>query len=241
MKKYSIIISSLLLILILTAGCKKYLDVNINPNATSNPPIAGLLANVTSLTANNSFDIADWVSYYTQYLASPSEASSGDTYDQRDPSGTWGDIYNVLTDCYDMRKFAEAQEEFAKERNTKLFNVVTVSGAKFNPAGHDLLNIGGEGGWYFQVHKVYDYPTAYYTEQEYEAYLMAEGKHEISRTPIDVPNPAGAIDKLHDLLGQKWLWLVIPHNCVNFVETVVQAGGSTAGSYSNLPKFETFR
>ena len=107
MKKYSIIISSLLLLLILTAGCKKYLDVNVNPNATSNPPIAGLLANVTSLTAHNTFDLADWVSYYTQYLASPSEASSGDTYDQRDPSGTWGDIYNVLTDCYDMRKFAE--------------------------------------------------------------------------------------------------------------------------------------
>jgi hypothetical protein len=107
MKKYPIIISSLFIIMILTAGCKKYLDVNVNPNATNNPPLPGLLANVTSLTANNSFDISDWVSYYVQYLASPSEASSGDTYDQRDPSGAWGDIYNVLTDCYDLNRFAQ--------------------------------------------------------------------------------------------------------------------------------------
>jgi hypothetical protein len=107
MKKYSILISSLFVLMVLTAGCKKYLDINENPNATDNPPLPGLLANVTSLTANNSFDISDFTSYYTQYLASPSEGSSTDTYDQIDPSGTWGDIYNVLTDCHDLRNFAE--------------------------------------------------------------------------------------------------------------------------------------
>jgi hypothetical protein len=107
MKKYSIIPALLFIILILSAGCKKYLDVNENPNATDNPPLPGLLANVTSLTANNSYDLSDWVSYYTQYLASPSEASTNDTYDQADPSGAWGDIYNVLTDCYDLNRFAQ--------------------------------------------------------------------------------------------------------------------------------------
>jgi hypothetical protein len=107
MKKYSIIAGFILLVTVTGISCKKYLDVNENPNATNNPPVPGLLANVTSRTANNSFDISDWVSYYTQYLASPSESSTSDTYQQRDPSGAWGDIYNVLSDCYDMRKFAE--------------------------------------------------------------------------------------------------------------------------------------
>ncbi|HEY5392852.1 MAG TPA: SusD/RagB family nutrient-binding outer membrane lipoprotein [Hanamia sp.] len=109
MKKISIIPSILIFLVILTGGCKKYLDINANPNATENPPIPGLLANVTSLTANNSYDISDFVSYYVQYLASPSAGSSTDTYQQIDPSGTWGDVYNVLTDLYDMRNFAEAK------------------------------------------------------------------------------------------------------------------------------------
>ena len=94
-------------ITILVAGCKKYLDINENPNATDAPPLPGLLANVTSLTANNTFRISNWVSYYTQYLASPSQGSSTDTYQQVDPSATWGAIYNVLSDCYDLRRFAD--------------------------------------------------------------------------------------------------------------------------------------
>ncbi|HXS58495.1 MAG TPA: SusD/RagB family nutrient-binding outer membrane lipoprotein, partial [Hanamia sp.] len=107
MKKYSIIPCFLLLVIVIAGGCKKYLDINQNPNATDHPPLPGLLANVTSLTANNSFNISDWVSYYTQYLASPSEGSSTDTYQQIDPVDTYGGIYNVLTDLYDMRKFAK--------------------------------------------------------------------------------------------------------------------------------------
>ena len=107
MKKYSIITGSLLMLMILIGGCKKYLDINKDPNATDDPPIPGLLANTTSLTANNVYTIADWVSYYVQYLASPSEGSSTDTYQQIDPSGAWGGIYNVLTDLHDMRTFAE--------------------------------------------------------------------------------------------------------------------------------------
>jgi hypothetical protein len=107
MKKYSIIINSLLIIAILTAGCKKYLDINKNPNAAAEPPIEGLLANTTNLTGFNVYYISDWTSYYVQYLASPSVSSSTDTYQQIDPSGTWGAIYNVLTDLHDMHKFAE--------------------------------------------------------------------------------------------------------------------------------------
>ncbi len=106
MKKYLKISGSLLLLAILAAGCKKYLDINENPNAAAEPPIAGLLANTTNLTAYNVFNISNWTSYYVQYLASPSVSGTSDTYQQADPSGAWGGIYNVLTDLHDMRNFA---------------------------------------------------------------------------------------------------------------------------------------
>ena len=107
MKKYSIIPYILVLLVILTGSCKKYLDINKNPNAASEPPIQGLLANTTNLTAYNVFNISNYTSYYVQYLASPSVSSATDTYQQIDPTGTWGGIYNVLSDLYDMRKFAQ--------------------------------------------------------------------------------------------------------------------------------------
>ncbi|MEO8112068.1 MAG: SusD/RagB family nutrient-binding outer membrane lipoprotein [Ginsengibacter sp.] len=106
MKKYSIYIGVLLLI-VFTGSCKKYLDINKNPNAADEPPIAGLLANTTNLTAYNVFNISNYTSYFVQYLASPSESSSKDTYQQTDPSSVWGGVYNVLTDLYDMRRFAQ--------------------------------------------------------------------------------------------------------------------------------------
>jgi hypothetical protein len=107
MKKYSIIPYILVLLVILMGSCKKYLDINKNPNAASEPPIQGLLANTTNLTAYNVFNISNYTSYYVQYLASPSVSSATDTYQQIDPTGTWGGIYNVLSDLYDMRKFAQ--------------------------------------------------------------------------------------------------------------------------------------
>lgn len=88
------------------SSCKKYLDINENPNAAGEPPINGLLANTTYETANDVFNASDWTSYYTQYLASPNAGSAGDTYDQVNPSGTWNGFYNTMTDLFDMRKFA---------------------------------------------------------------------------------------------------------------------------------------
>lgn len=90
----------------IVSSCKKYLDINQNPNAAEEPPINGLLANTTYETANDVFNASDWTSYYTQYLASPNAGSAGDTYDQVNPSGAWDGFYNTMTDLYDMRKFA---------------------------------------------------------------------------------------------------------------------------------------
>ncbi|MGN6615621.1 MAG: SusD/RagB family nutrient-binding outer membrane lipoprotein [Ilyomonas sp.] len=92
--------------ILLLGSCKKYLDVNQNPNAGEKPPINGLLANVTNTGAINVFNISDYVSHYTQYLASPSEASSLDTYDDVDASGAWNSCYNIMTDLYQMKMFA---------------------------------------------------------------------------------------------------------------------------------------
>jgi hypothetical protein len=107
MKKYSIIPGILFLLAFVAGGCKKYLDINTNPNAAAEPPISGLLANTTELTAYNVYNVSNYTSYYVQYLASPSAGSATDTYQQVDPSGAWGGIYNVLTDLHDMRNFAE--------------------------------------------------------------------------------------------------------------------------------------
>ncbi|MEP6952362.1 MAG: SusD/RagB family nutrient-binding outer membrane lipoprotein [Ginsengibacter sp.] len=106
MKKYSII-TCLVFLIVALGGCKKYLDINKNPNAADEPPIAGLLANTTSLTADNVYQVGDYTAYFVQYLASPSETSAKDTYQDMDPSGVWGAIYNVLTDLHDMRQFAD--------------------------------------------------------------------------------------------------------------------------------------
>lgn len=90
---------------LLMAGCQKYLDINQNPNAAEEPPITGLLANTTYMTAIDIFNASNITSYYVQYLAGPNPADARDVYDNIDASGTWDGFYNVMTDLYDMKKF----------------------------------------------------------------------------------------------------------------------------------------
>jgi len=40
-------------------------------------------------------------------------------------------------------------------------------------------------------------------------------------------------------MANKWTWLVVPNNCVAFVEEVIKAGGGTWSSYSNCPDVAT--
>lgn len=102
---------ALLLTVVLALGsCKKYLDINTNPNEAAKPPLKGLLAHATNGSAINTFDVStNLSSYYVQYLASPSSGSDLDTYNPTDPSGTWGDLYDLMTDIHDMRDQAESQ------------------------------------------------------------------------------------------------------------------------------------
>ncbi|MBS1633170.1 MAG: SusD/RagB family nutrient-binding outer membrane lipoprotein [Bacteroidetes bacterium] len=115
MKKIIFYTTFLTASLVLFSSCKKYLDINQNPNAAEEPPINGLLANTTYRTAFDVFNASDWTSYYTQYLASSNAGSAGDTYDEVDPSGTWDGFYNVMTDLYDLRKFAIEKGQDAYE------------------------------------------------------------------------------------------------------------------------------
>ncbi len=117
---------------------------------------------------------------------------------------------------------------------------VVVSGSFPNPCGHAILNIGGKGGWYFHVASdVYHVPLVM-SEQGYQRYLKEARKSEIVRYGVILSNPQAARARLKELLTKKWLWLVLPHNCVSFVEEIAKAGGSQAGMYANCPKAERF-
>jgi hypothetical protein len=117
---------------------------------------------------------------------------------------------------------------------------VVVSGARWNPCGHMLLNVGGRCGQYAHVAQVRGRPR-YMNEQGYQTYLKANGKQELRRTFVPLAAPDRSLGKLEELLSKPWSWYVLPHNCVSFVEEVLQAGGSRAGLYLNCPTVERFR
>lgn len=100
--KYTVITSFAVMV-----SCDDYLDINENPNNPTEAPLAGLMANSTYETAQNTFRMGDIVANYVQYLASPNPASSSDIMDETDFSGTWSSLYNVMTDLSDLISQAE--------------------------------------------------------------------------------------------------------------------------------------
>ena len=117
---------------------------------------------------------------------------------------------------------------------------VVVSGSRFNPCGHVLLNAGGCGGWYFHVDELHGFPRGLHGEG-YRRYLDDNGKRERSRVPVPLPAPARAMARLEQILSRQWTWLVLPHNCAAFVEEILRAGGSAAHLWSNCPTAQAFR
>lgn len=92
------------------ASCDDYLDINENPNNPTEAPLAGLMVNSTFESSQNTFRMGDITTNYVQYLASPNEASSSDIMEAVSYSGTWGSLYNVMTDINDMILKAQAEE-----------------------------------------------------------------------------------------------------------------------------------
>lgn len=97
----------MLVFFIPTTSCKKFLDVNTNPNNPTSAPINGLLTRATLNVGLNVYRVGNITSYYVQYLASPNPDGPTDTYDRIDASGTWTSLYDNMTDIYDLEKLAK--------------------------------------------------------------------------------------------------------------------------------------
>lgn len=107
-------------------------------------------------------------------------------------------------------------------------NVVIVSGAKWNPWGHALLNTGGFTGNYFQVVGEVVARPRYMSEAGYRLYLKDNGKKELKRYRVHIPEPEKSQLKLEEILSDTWKWGVIIHNCETLVEEIIVAGGGPA-------------
>jgi hypothetical protein len=99
-------IAAVLLMLIGFTGCKKYLDINNDPNRPTEPTINGILAATTQNTGLNVFRAANVSNYYVQYFASPNANSPTDIYDRVDFSTTWRLLYDNMADIYDLEQLA---------------------------------------------------------------------------------------------------------------------------------------
>jgi len=114
---------------------------------------------------------------------------------------------------------------------------VVVTGSWWNPCGHMILKTPAG---YFHIAERKGRPKRM-TEEGYKRYLAENGKKELSRTYLHLPEPGKAHKKLVELLGKDWAWWLLPNNCAAFVEDIVKAGGSSAGLYSNCPSREKFK
>lgn len=108
------------------ASCKKYLDVNENPNAPTTPPINGLLGQATYQTALNVYRAGALTANYVQYFASPNPASSSDIYEPVDASGTWTSLYNTMTDISDLDKLGKTLESTEHQGVAKILMAVNL-------------------------------------------------------------------------------------------------------------------
>ncbi len=90
-------------------GCKDYFDLNENPNQITTPPLKSMLSTTTQKTALNSQRVANFTSYFVQYLASPSAGSNTDTYQESSYGTTWDAIYYAMADLTDLKRFATEQ------------------------------------------------------------------------------------------------------------------------------------
>lgn len=116
MKKF--IYSAALLILISVSGCKKWLDVNVNPN---NPqevsPNLYLGPILTNLTFSQQYDgryIGKYIQNWAEYTASDTWDRHGYLFNSQDPaSEQWRTVYFLLGyNLIDMMRISEAEERW---------------------------------------------------------------------------------------------------------------------------------
>jgi hypothetical protein len=126
---YKILIgTSFLFIVVFTTSCKKYLDINQDPNRPTEAPINGLLAATTQNTGLNVFRVANaGPNYYVQYFASPNASSPTDIYDRVDFSTLWRNLYDNMTDLYDLQELSTKLNSTAHLGMAKVMMAINLS------------------------------------------------------------------------------------------------------------------
>lgn len=93
---------------VLSPGCSDdYFDQTENPNLVSKPSINAMLSTATHKAGLNTQRIATINTFYSQYQASPTSGSAGDTYQVTDNSSQWEAAYYAMADLYDMIQVAK--------------------------------------------------------------------------------------------------------------------------------------
>lgn len=119
------------------------------------------------------------------------------------------------------------KNEFPMNLDWSRVQIVLVTGWKINTCGHVLLHVGGGLGHYFHFDgSMFDYPKYIKGDSEYRTYLTMNGKKELLRKSVDLPRKDAAQQRLCTLMHQKWLTLIVAHNCASFVQQVIEAGGN---------------
>ena len=127
---------------------------------------------------------------------------------------------------------------------------VVVSGASWNPCGHMIFCTGSNsdnatyfhvaGAGFKELAGVYAFPK-FMSESGYRRYLSENGKREIRRRDVNFTTPSGAYQKLMQIMSDKWVWAVLPHNCATFAKEIVTAGGGDLSVILNCPDEEAVR
>lgn len=106
--KRSIYINIIIIISLAISGCSKFLDKLDNPNLVTDPPLDGLLTEATFETGRDVFRIGYAVSYYNQYLASNSQGSDADIYNEVNYTTEWSNIYATMMNIRQLNDRAAA-------------------------------------------------------------------------------------------------------------------------------------
>ena len=184
---------------VLFSSCgKDYLDINeVNPNQTQNPPINGLLAQVTYQTGLNHYRSGDFTSYYMQYLASPNASGGSDTYDNVDRSSLWYNVYNTMKDERIMREKAEENNAYEHIGVAKVTEAMNMS---------ILISLFGDVP-YTEAFDATNFSPAYDNQQEIHNALLALLDEAVA--DFNRPNPTikldGASDMIHGGNVQNWI------------------------------------
>lgn len=125
----------------------------------------------------------------------------------------------------------------------------------FNPCGHVLLYVGGGFGHYFHKPGLsvgFDgkldlkgegplkQSVHYFDGTEFSKYLSTDGKKETYRIKINLSNPDKAKAELENYLSSPTWYLLLPQNCVTFVENILIAGGHS-GNLNQCPGYAALK